>query len=964
MHSARWERLKILFAEALDRPPDAREAFARQACGADQELAADVLRLLDGHDRARRSLSNPILPHALEPAGEKPPRFVPPLVAAGRFRILRLIARGGMGEVYEAEDLQLGVRVALKTVREDIAGNERALEMFRNEIQIARRVTHPNVCRIYDIAQHSEPTPGGGEVTTFLTMELLAGETLSDRFERKGPFSQEQALPLIGQIVSALDAAHKADVIHRDLKPGNVMLVPGPEGELRAVVTDFGLAIPRADAASPPLAAAAGGTPGYMAPEQIQGGEITTATDVYALALVIAEMIGASVQPAGASLMRTLLHRKSPGGGVKLTIPAWARRWEPVLCRCLDEDARKRYSRPLDVLEALETANGRGRLFMRPTLFATAVALLAVVLWLTASVAQRYSSWHPAHPMTFRRIGPDDGLTTLWRPSPDGRFFAISDWRTGRIALRDIATGEIRALAKSGDAPQAAAVTAAFSPDGTRIAYAAQYAPEHTRGCDVRAIDTRTGEDVLLYGDPATKDCEVFDWSRDGSRVLSRFYGKGETGLAVVSVADHSVVFPELNGLESYGNMVFSPDGTRVVFSARRSQAEVEADIFEIPIQGGPVTPVVTHPANDNIIGFSPEGRRLIFSSDRKGANGVWALAFSEQGASGEPEELAHDIGRSEPLGLTNDGSLYYLLATDSQDVYTAEIDVAAARRLSGPDSVVKRFNGFFMFPSWSPDGRRLSLWWRLDPQHPTLGIYSLDTGRIRTVQPKLRQFLRPQWDPSGDNIYVQGKDNEGRGGIFRVDPDTGDATLVVSHALLRSGYEGAWSCDGRTIFNRFDDARLGIFRVDIDTGRRQVLFVPAPGVDLDVENLALSPDERTLAFQARQPAAGASSLLLMPARGGPARPLLTVHQPEVFPFGAFAWTADSSQILTLRSREHKSEIWLVPVYGGEPRKIDFPPMRIVQLHMSPDGRTVAFTAGGRSQEIWVAENLLPSTAR
>src|SRR5215470_2304501 len=211
MEPDHWIRVKEILAEALEQPSARREEFVRESCDADDALRRDVLKLLESHRRAGQTLSQPLFPLVLSEQPEQAPRFSPSMVLARRFRIIRLIARGGMGEVYEAEDMQLGVRVALKTIRPDIAADVRVLEMFKNEIQTARRVTHPNVWRIYDLAEHSEWSAGGDEeVTIFLTMELLAGKPLSENLKTHGPFSGEEALPLIGQLASALQAAHRA----------------------------------------------------------------------------------------------------------------------------------------------------------------------------------------------------------------------------------------------------------------------------------------------------------------------------------------------------------------------------------------------------------------------------------------------------------------------------------------------------------------------------------------------------------------------------------------------------------------------------------------------------------------------------------------------------------------------------------------------------------------------------------
>lgn len=958
MESAHWARVKEIFTQALDQSPDNRDRFVHGVCGSDKALLQDVLKLMEGHTRASGTLSQPLFPLTLSEIAEQPPRFSPSMVVARRFRIVRLIARGGMGDIYEAEDLELRVRVALKTIRPDIAQDERVLELFKNEIQAARRVTHPNVCRIYDLAQHVEPATGkaDGEATLFLTMELLAGVTLSEHLKTHGPFSLEEALPLIRQLALALQAAHEAGVIHRDFKPCNVILTPTAGGWMHVTVTDFGLAVVRAQSQVQPLPGAAGGTPAYMAPEQVRGGEVTTATDVYAFALVIAEMVGARVQPARASRLQTILRPSSAASSVILRLPPAFRHWEPVLLSCLECDPAKRDSRPMAVAEALIAGRRGLGGWSRPRTLATAAGLI-VLLGLTALVAQRYSEWNSTNPVTFRKLGPDDDNVSLWRPSPDGRHFAVTDWSTGNLGLRDISTGEIRLLTKEAKSPKERHVSsAAFSPDGNRIAYT-WFFPNG--GSELHIIDRFSGEDALLVRDPALTLCEVEDWSPDGERILARFTWRDSSQLAVISVRDRSVVFPRPKG--RYGNMVFAPDGAHVVFSGPRSSEDVESDIFEVPIYGGPVTTLINDPANDQVLGFSRDGRRLIFSSDRKGTYGVWAVAFSGDAGQGEPVELAHDLGRASPIGLAQDGKLYYTIATNSVDVYTAEIDVTTGRLLSAPNNVVKRFRGSFRFPTWSQDGSRLSLISSLD-SGPQIWIYSRESHEIRTIEPRLAAFNRPQWDPSGDRIFVTGSDRTGRSGIFRVDVQSGDAEMAIDQGTL-NGMEGAWARDGRTLFDRFGDprgAKAGLFRIDIQTGQRLILYRPPADSDLGLENLALSPDESTLAFQLRQQASGASLLMLIPTAGGVARQLLQIMKPESFLFGSFAWTADSKQILAVRTRNNTSELWLVPVDGGTPRKVEFPSIRIVQLRMSPDGRTIAFVSGEASGEVWVAENLLP----
>jgi serine/threonine protein kinase/tetratricopeptide (TPR) repeat protein len=309
------------------------------------------------------------------------PLFSPGELLAERYEIVRYIAQGGMGEVYEAEDRQLQTRVALKTVRPEIASDPGIRERFKREILLARRVTHPNVCRIFDVAVHQRPSGNGSESAfVFLTMELLEGETLFARIRRAGPFSTREARPILGQIVSALAAAHAASVVHRDVKCGNVMLVPTPEGGVRAVVTDFGLAREdkMTDAPDDPSQTLVG-TVAYMSPEQILGGRVTPAADVYALGIVMFEMVTGRKPFSGQTVLSTVAQHLQ--GGVRSPrafVPDLDPRWEQAMLRCLERDASRRFTRVEDVLHALDEP---GRWRRRAPLLGLGAVLTLLTAW-------------------------------------------------------------------------------------------------------------------------------------------------------------------------------------------------------------------------------------------------------------------------------------------------------------------------------------------------------------------------------------------------------------------------------------------------------------------------------------------------------------------------------------------------------------------------------------------------------
>jgi len=269
-------------------------------------------------------------------------------LVAGRFRIVRFIAAGGMGEVYEAEDTELSERVALKTIRPEVADDPLSLERFRREIQLSRRVTHPNVCRIFDLFRHQ----GLDSEIAFLSMELLVGETLADRLDRQGPMSAEDALPIAEQMTAGLAAAHRAGVIHRDLKSNNVMLVSDRD-ELRVVITDFGIA--RGAAGSGALSqtltvGGALGTPAYISPEQVEGGQITPSVDLYALGTLLFEMRTGSLPFKGDNVLSTAVKRVTEAApSPRIHLPNIEPAWERTIVRCLERKPEDRFASAEDV---------------------------------------------------------------------------------------------------------------------------------------------------------------------------------------------------------------------------------------------------------------------------------------------------------------------------------------------------------------------------------------------------------------------------------------------------------------------------------------------------------------------------------------------------------------------------------------------------------------------------------------
>ncbi|OJH38040.1 serine/threonine-protein kinase [Cystobacter ferrugineus] len=277
---------------------------------------------------------------------------------AGRYRILRFVDERAMGAVYAVEDLSLHERVALKVIRPGGASAPQMLKRFKRELRLARRVTHPNVCRVFDLGEHSMGAEHETSAFTFLTMEFLEGETLKEFVTRHGRMSPERLLPLAEQMAAALDAAHAAQVIHRDFKSSNVMLVPAACGGSRAVVTDFGLACGKG--LDDDIATQEGtvmGTLGYMSPEQVEGRSLTPASDLYSFGVVLFEMVTGQMPFQGNTPMIVAVKRLfEPPPSPRHLVPGLSAAWEAALLRGLARQPDERFTTAGEFVEALREA--------------------------------------------------------------------------------------------------------------------------------------------------------------------------------------------------------------------------------------------------------------------------------------------------------------------------------------------------------------------------------------------------------------------------------------------------------------------------------------------------------------------------------------------------------------------------------------------------------------------------------
>lgn len=289
--------------------------------------------------------------------------FPPGAIVARRYRVIEQVGEGGMGQVFSAIDMTLNERVALKTVTSTACDNERAVRQLKAEVQLARRITHPNVCAIYDLQTHAVQ-PAGDDIS-FLVMEFIDGQCLGKRLRSSGPLPLDLAQTIASQLLSGLAEAHRQGILHRDFKSENVMLRAHNDGRINAVILDFGLAKALNEKGSAVSTQTHGrsiaGTLTYMAPEQIEGKPLSRATDIYAFGVVFYEMLTGRLPFESGSWAASAvarLHRDAtPPSTINPKIPAWL---DAIVLHCLNREPSGRYENAQLVLDALEAATRAG----------------------------------------------------------------------------------------------------------------------------------------------------------------------------------------------------------------------------------------------------------------------------------------------------------------------------------------------------------------------------------------------------------------------------------------------------------------------------------------------------------------------------------------------------------------------------------------------------------------------------
>jgi serine/threonine protein kinase/Tol biopolymer transport system component len=678
-----WQRLKPLYHAALEIPIEGRSRFVAEACGDDDNLRAELVALLNaGAEQTGHDVTAPLLNlRDLFPT-HKP--FDVGLLILGRFRIVRRVGSGGMGDVYEATDLELG-RVALKTIRADIAYNPELLTRFKREVQLARKVSGPHVCRIHELFLATGD--GTGWQPPFLTMEFLDGITLADKMSESGPIPWREAREIALEISAGLQAIHQAGIIHRDLKSRNIMLAER-NGRTCAVLMDFGLAseVDRTtDISSSGLTrtGAVVGTPDYMAPEQFESGTLSPATDIYALGVVMYEMLTGKQPFAGASPIAAAVRRGRRLESVSSLQPGLPGAWDEIVGKCLEYRSEDRYQSVVELQKDLESLLAGGRRLFRSTgrEVGRTARLSHVRLWLFIVIAsivaaaaviailQFYPRSEPCKSVSTEQISESGDITHV-AISPDGKTLAEVRSAGGQHAvwIRNISTNrEVEILGPS----HLKYGRLVFARDGNGVYFARTN--DVGNSFNLYQVSVLGGEPGLI----AAKIEEEFTLSPDEKQLAYARRSKGLTELHILTFAnnDDSVLMKVTDAMQS--SPEWSPNGLLLAWVSQKGNSPAGANPAAVTILNLKSKKIreVALPADTymctNIL-WLPTGKELLLLLN-KGYNGlrspggqVGLLSID----SGDFRQLTNDMIAHSELALSGDGkTIATLLQQDSSEI-------------------------------------------------------------------------------------------------------------------------------------------------------------------------------------------------------------------------------------------------------------------------------------------------------
>ncbi|HET6976842.1 MAG TPA: protein kinase [Pyrinomonadaceae bacterium] len=986
MTPERWQQVKEIFNSAINYQPEERSSFVSRACSGDEELRHEVESLIASHEESGSFIDKP----AFEAAASLLTREKVELNSGhmiASYEVISFISRGGMGEVYLAEDKRLGRKVALKLLPVAFTTDDDRLRRFEQEARAASALNHPNIITIYEITKAT-----GSHI---IATEFVEGETLRSRLIR-APLSLAETLNIAMQIADALSAAHKAGIIHRDIKPENIML--RPDGYVK--VLDFGLA-KLSEQASPAVAAEAPtvhvrtgsgiviGTAGYMSPEQARGLSVDHRSDIFSLGAVIYEMLarrkpfeGETPSDTMAAILKT---EPLPLSRVAQGIPAELIR---IVNKSLRKDREERYQVVKDLwldLKALKqdlefqdkldrsvstesdgtaiipasepTVSGPRHTSSRSAIsnisdsisleikrhkVGAALVLLAALFIVAAGSFGGYKWLHKEESIArfwdvrLSRL-TNSGNAIDATISPDGKYivYVLSDRSSQSLYIRQVSTANDKLIVPPA---RVGYFGITFSPDGNEIYYVLKtnldagvlYRIPTLGGASVKVLDKI---DAPVSFSPDHKQFVFvrgnYPNTGESALVIANVDGSGERNLVVKKTPDQLVpIF--------FTGPSWSPDGKLIAASVITTGGRSKLVGFSVD-DGSEKNLTTESWLFSARVQWLPDMSGLLLVAGDTPINAmIWHISYPD----GRIRRVTNDLNSYRAMSLTQDGKQLTTIQVHGMVNLYVVPDADASKEVRLPTGNVSNFFALTgSNVSWVPDGRIVYVSnesgnpdiWITDPEGKNRQQLTANGGTnvSPVVTADARYIVFVNWQ-------------EGRKNIWRINLDGSNPVQLTSG--LSDGFP-AVSPDSRwVVYTSYDGAKPTLWRVSIDGG------TPIKVTDHVATTSAVSPDGKSIAFtypESTDPRATPNRIGIVPFEGGDPQTTLSLPLGGTVLTAIHWWSNDNKSIFYTATNNNVTNIWSVPLDGGPPRQVtQFKDMLITGFAWSHDGKQLACTRG------------------
>ncbi len=944
MTPKRWQKVKEIFHSALQQEPAQRQTFLAEACVNDDGLRLEVESLISSHEKDGSFIDSPAYQSAAGLLAGDHTELHPGQVVEP-YEIISFISRGGMGEVYLAQDQRLGRKVALKLLPSTVTTDPERLSRFQQEARAASALNHPNIITVYEIRD--------ADSTLMIATEFVEGKTLRELLTLEA-MSLNEALQIAIQVADALAAAHQAGIIHRDIKPENIMI--RPDGYVK--VLDFGLAklietgLPAVlgDAPTQKIRTGSGmimGTIGYMSPEQARGQTVDARSDVFNLGSVIYEMVAGQKPFAGetsSDVLAAIL--KSEPRSLSQFNPEVPAELVRIVSKALRKDREERYQVVKDLLLDLkslkEDLDFQAKLDRSASANKTRDEGSSIQRTLTSG-AEPAADTEEIKNISTKSLSPEAGFrryriavvavvatlaavifTGLWIVLRSN-FRVPPDPTKGPLALN---TRQVTFSTGLDQYPS-------LSPDGNAVAYSSDqngsfeiYVKQLTPG----------GRDLQLTADGHQNLQPA--WSPDGQRIA--YFSMNRGGIWIV---------PALGGtpkqLVDFGaHPAWSRDGLMIAFQSGagrdvgESVALTPSTIWTIPANGGSPSQItqMAHPAGGHsAAAWSPDGKYIAFQSSDYSSSSCWQVSVHTK----ELRQIAPSGG--DPVYSPGGDEIYLIGVKGASGL--ARIRLSAATGNPGdPEVVVSAGPGSHMkSPSISLDGKKVA--YTVARYSSTLRSISLSGNSVGAptafAQDTSARSLTPRFSPDGRRIALV-KIRAGSGSdIWLADADGKNLTQLTTNSA--DDFKPSWFPDNDKI--AFLSAREAntktLWSVSVSTGKEERLL----DLGETAAFAALSPDGKQVAFNSDK--GGTINMWIAPLSGGEAKQI-TFSQSDRMGFPS--WSPDGEFLSFLASMGEDGYLMIMPANGGPATQLTSEGASFV-YSFTPDGDKIVFA--GERDGLW-----------